>query len=396
MWIIQKALRQLKVGQITIYDPNKNRHHFQGSEPGPHPVLHINDWSGMRDILRRGDIGLGEAYMSEKIHLEDIGAFIQWVCLNEEHLKPLIYGRALSMLKNKLFHVFNKNSLKGSRRNIEFHYDLGNDFYSLWLDKSKTYSAALFKDMSDADYSRPIGMADLFDGQIAKFDRIVDQLQARPGQSVFEIGCGWGAFLERLMQKTEANYYGITLSQEQYTYCQDLIQKNGWENRAQIEVIDYRKVTKKFDHIISVEMIEAVGYEYWPKYVHTISQCLKSGGAAIIQGISIRKDLFASYLRGTDFIQQYIFPGGVLIELDILTDLFTKDHLKLEEVFSFGKSYAKTLRTWSENMRQVEDKILALGFDNKFYRMWQFYFGYCEGAFLAERINVSQIRLQKL
>ncbi len=384
IFIVQQALRQMQYGSITIHDRDQSTQLFKGREPGPNPVLHVNHWSGMRDIVKRGDIGTAEAYMNKKIDVEDIGEFINWACRNEESLKRVIYGRSLALIKNKIFHLLNKNSRTGSKKNIEFHYDLGNDFYSLWLDKTKAYSAAYFKN----------GNETLEQAQIAKFDRIIEKLTPQEGAKVLEIGSGWGGFLERLMLKTKANYYGITLSKEQHEYCQALIAKNGWSDRAQVAIVDYRDVTEKYDHVVSVEMVEAVGYEFWGAYLQSIRRNLKQGGTGLIQAISIRADLFKDYLRGTDFIQQYIFPGGVLINIPEFTALMKKNGLETVELFSLRKDYARTLQTWAANMRAAKDEVMKLEFDERFYRMWLFYFGYCEGAFLAERIDVSQIHFK--
>ena len=379
--IVQRLLRGMQYGTVTLHDRDGSVHHFKGQEPGPNPILHIHDWSGMRDIVRRGDIGTAEAYMEKKIEVNDIGEFIHWACRNEEALKKVIYGHSFALLKDKISHLFNKNSRKGSKRNIEFHYDLGNNFYRLWLDRTKAYSSAYYK----------TGTETLEEAQIAKFDRIIEKIKPQDGSEVLEIGCGWGGFLERLMLNTKASYYGITLSKEQYDYCVELIEKNSWHSRARVEIIDYRDVKGRFDHVVSIEMVEAVGYEYWPAYTSAIQKCLKPQGSGVIQGILIRADLFKDYLRGTDYIQQYIFPGGVLIQLPEFTALMKQNALQVLETFSLRESYARTLRTWAENMRAQKDNVMQLGFDERFYRMWLFYFGYCEGAFLAERIDVSQI-----
>ncbi|MEK6554771.1 MAG: cyclopropane-fatty-acyl-phospholipid synthase family protein [Bdellovibrionota bacterium] len=379
--IVQQALRQMQYGSVTIKDRDHSIHVFKGKKPGPNPVITVYDWSGMRDIVKRGDIGTAEAYMQKKIDVEDIGEFINWACRNEKSLKKVIYGHSLSLIKEKVFHLLNRNSRRGSKKNIEFHYDLGNDFYSLWLDKTKAYSSALYK----------TGKETLEEAQIAKFDRIIEKLQPKAGAKVLEIGSGWGGFLERLMLNTKATYYGITLSSEQHEYCQELIAKNGWSDRARVEIIDYRDVHEKFDHVVSVEMVEAVGYEYWSSYIESIRNCLIKDGTGLIQAISIRADLFKDYLRGTDFIQQYIFPGGVLVNIPEFIGLMKQNNLMTQEIFSMRESYAETLKTWANNMRLVKEDVMKLGFDERFYRMWLFYFGYCEGAFLGERIDISQI-----
>lgn len=381
MMIVHQVLKDMEFGSVTLKMENGSSFRFPGKHPGPDAVVYINDWAGLREIVRKGDIGLAEAYISKKLDFESIAEFIQWACLNEKPLKRYIYGHKMALLRYQLRHWLRANNKKQSQQNIEAHYDLGNSFYDLWLDETKSYSSGIYD-------SKNIS---LYQAQVNKYQRVLDQIRIQPKQEVLEIGCGWGGFLSHLMKNTEASYTGITLSKQQLHYVHELIQKNSWQDRAKVLLVDYRDVQGEFDHIVSIEMVEAVGVEYWPSYVEALKKHLKPKGTGLIQGICIDEKLFEDYIHGTDFIQQYIFPGGALLSIDRFTAEMKNQGLNTLDIFPMGLSYAKTLNEWTKRVQAAKDQIYKQGFDEKFYRTWLFYLGYCEGAFLAKRTDVVQL-----
>jgi cyclopropane-fatty-acyl-phospholipid synthase len=276
----------------------------------------------------------------------------------------------------RLRHWLNRNSRQGSRRNIMAHYDLGNEFYAQWLDPTMTYSSALFAG----------GEASLAGAQVAKYSRILERLQAAPGQRILEIGCGWGGFAEAATGQGLA-LTGLTLSPAQLAWAQRRVPS------ADLRLQDYRDVNGRFDHIVSIEMFEAVGERYWPAYFRTLARCLKPQGRAVVQSIVIRDELFASYRRGTDFIQQYIFPGGMLPSPSVFAREAGRQGLCVRDAFAFGDDYARTLALWREQFEARWPQIAALGFDETFRRLWRFYLAYCEAGFRAGNIDVMQFEL---
>lgn len=379
--IVHQVLKGMEYGSVSLKMDNGSSFSFTGKNPGPNAVVYLHDWSGLREIVRKGDIGLAEAYISKKLDFENIAEFIHWACLNEKSLKRYIYGHKMALLRYQLRHWLRANNKKQSQQNIEAHYDLGNSFYDLWLDETKSYSSGIYTSNETS----------LYQSQVNKYQRVLDQIQVTPGQEVLEIGCGWGGFLSHLMTNTQASYTGVTLSKQQFQYVDELIRKKSWQDRAKVLLVDYRDIKGSFDHIVSIEMVEAVGVEYWPSYIQALKKLLKSNGKGLIQGICIDENLFEDYVRGTDFIQQYIFPGGALLSLERFTTEMKKQGLKTMDVFPMGLSYAKTLNEWTKRFQNVKDEITEHAFDEKFYRTWLFYLGYCEGAFLAKRTDVVQL-----
>ncbi len=297
--------------------------------------------------------------------------------MNIDELDDFANGTLLNRLALVLHNrIVRRNSLSGSKRNIQDHYDVGNDFYSLWLDKSMTYSSALF-----GQEQRSLESA-----QQKKYERILERF-GKSGQSVLEIGCGWGGFAERAVQENH-RVTGLTISPSQHHYATERL-----KGAADIRLEDYRKSHGLFDMIVSIEMFEAVGEQYWPQYFRTVAERLKRGGKAVVQTILIRDELFPGYRTRSDFIRHYVFPGGMLPSFQRFREEAERAGLKVAEAFSFGKDYAKTLREWSERMQARKDDVLALGHDMRFFRNWQFYLGICAAAFAVERTNVAQIEL---
>jgi cyclopropane-fatty-acyl-phospholipid synthase len=383
-WVVLflRTLQGIEVGQIEVTTPEGEKMKFKGSRAGVSVKLKIYDWRFCERIFLKSDIGLGESYIRKEWHSDNVNGLIQLAVANEKILGRIVLGSALSILYYRVKHMLNRNTKKGSKRNILAHYDLGNEFYKLWLDESMTYSSALF---GDADI-------DLKDAQARKYQHIIDQLEAKPGDHILELGCGWGGFAEYAAQQGY-RVTGITISEEQHEYARVRLQRFG--SSVDIQLKDYREVSGKFDHVVSIEMFEALGQSYWPTYFSVINKVLKPTGNAIIQSITIRNESFASYARGTDFIQQYIFPGGMLPSPKKFVQVAQKQGLKLTATTDFGLDYAKTLAAWELSFTQVEQKVRDLGFDDSFIRMWRFYLKYCQGGFEAEKLGVSQFRLAR-
>ncbi len=345
---------------------------------GEQPVtLLVHDEAVFSRILARGDIGLAEAYLDGLWDSPDLTGLLTLLANNRDALSRAIYGSWRQLLAARVRHWFNRNSRTGSKRNIMAHYDLGNEFYRLWLDPSMSYSAAIYR-TEDA--------GSLYDAQHAKYQRILDRLHASAGEHVLEIGCGWGGFAELAVQ-AGLSVTGLTLSPAQLEWARQRAPQ------ADLRLQDYRDIDERFDHVVSIEMFEAVGEQWWPTYFKTVSRALKPGGRAVIQSIVIRDDLFDAYRRGTDFIQQYIFPGGMLPSPAAFRKAAERQGLQVTDEFAFGPDYARTLAEWRSAFEANWPQIAALGFDETFRRLWRFYLGYCEAGFLAGNIDVIQFEL---
>jgi cyclopropane-fatty-acyl-phospholipid synthase len=327
--------------------------------------------------MARGDIGLGEDYIAGAWESDSVEALFSVFLLNIEQLEGFAHGGILNRLGFVLLNtVARRNSQSGSRRNIEAHYDVGNDFYSLWLDETMTYSSALFKKPDAA----------LCEAQRAKYARILDKVGDERAR-VLEVGCGWGGFAESASER-DHDVTGITISPAQRAFA-----ANRLGAKADIRLEDYRNTKGTFDAIVSIEMFEAVGERYWPRYFQMLSERLKRGGRAVVQTITVRDDVFAGYRTRSDFIRHYVFPGGMLPSLERFREEAERAGLKALEVFSFGQDYAKTLRAWSNRQAEAQAKIRALGYDDRFLRNWHFYLGICAAAFAVQRTDVHQVEL---
>ncbi|HEY4714169.1 MAG TPA: cyclopropane-fatty-acyl-phospholipid synthase family protein, partial [Aquirhabdus sp.] len=304
---------------------------------------------------------------------------------NEAVLDRVVSGGRLTTLWYRLKHVLRPNTRKGSQRNIHAHYDIGNDFYNLWLDKSLTYSSAIF----EGDYSQLLQQA-----QTRKYQRIIDELGLKSGDKVLEIGCGWGGFAEHAA-KLDIHVHGVTISQAQLEIAQKRIAANNLQYLAQLELRDYRDLQGEYDAIVSIEMFEAVGERFWPEFFNILADRLKSNGKALVQSITIDERNFERYRSNTDFIQQYIFPGGMLPSPERFCAKAIKANFKVLDQYAFGKDYAETLRRWSQKFQEESHAITQQGFDERFMRIWQLYFAYCEAGFDEEKTNVFQFLLQK-
>lgn len=347
--------------------------------------VQIREWGMFDAILGKGDIGLAEAYIDGLWEADDLPAFLALLVRNREVLARAVYGNALRLIACRIGHLMRANTRGGSRRNIMAHYDLGNSFYEAWLDPSMSYSAALF----EGDFSRPFDYA-----QRAKYRRILDQLDPKPGQTILEIGCGWGGLAEVAAHEYGLNVLGLTLSPAQLEYARRRAASRGFDDRARFELCDYRDVRGRFDHIVSIEMFEAVGERYWPTYFSQVRNCLKPGGRAAIQVITIDDALFSRYRRGTDFLQRYVFPGGMLPSPSVFRARAAERCLAVAAEHRFGHDYAHTLSLWARRFEAQLSNVRALGFGDDFIRLWRFYLAYCEAAFRAGSTDVFHFTLE--
>ena len=373
--LVFELLEKLQGGLLEIRLPGGDCRLFGDGEHGV--TLHVHDEAMFGQVLAKGDIGLTEAYLDGQWDSPDITGLMTLLAANREQLKKAVYGSWRNLLAARIRHWLNNNSRSGSKRNIMAHYDLGNDFYRLWLDPSMSYSAAIYRQADDGS---------LETAQHAKYRRILNCLSAEPGQTVLEIGCGWGGFADMAVQhglKTT----GVTLSPAQLEWAQKRVPA------ADLGQQDYRDLDEQFDHVVSIEMFEAVGERWWPTYFKTLAKSLKPGGKAVVQSITIRDDIFPEYRRSTDFIQQYIFPGGMLPSRAAFRAAAAKQGLVVREEFAFGRDYARTLAEWRHAFEARWPDIQKLGFDEPFRRLWRMYLCYCEAGFLAGNIDVVQFEL---
>lgn len=379
-----KLLERLRFGSLDVQLPDGGSAHF-GSADGPRAAIRIKHWDVCAATLRSGDIGFAESFVAGHWSTPDLRALLELFVRNREALEEVVYGSWWGALAHRVQHWLNRNSRAGSRKNIHAHYDLGNNFYKLWLDSSMNYSSAWF----DGELARPMGEA-----QQAKMQRALRECQVQPGQRVLEIGCGWGALAECAARDFSAKLTGVTLSSEQLAWGQKRLVDAGLEGQAELRLQDYRDIQEPaFDAVVSIEMFEAVGRAYWDGYFQTVHSQLKPGGRACIQSITIRDDLFERYTRSSDFIQQYIFPGGMLPSPSVFRAQAEKAGLRVVNELAFGLDYAETLRRWREDFLQRDAEVQQLGFDTRFMRLWEFYLAYCEAAFAAGNTNVMQFTL---
>lgn len=381
--LLLSLFSRLRYGSLRLNTPEGASFSFQGELPGPSACFDVLDWHACGEILRRGDVGFAEGYIDHFWETDDLVSLITLAALNRDAVEKAIYGHWWGQILYRLRHFLRANTRTGSRRNIAAHYDLGNEFYRLWLDDSMTYSAGLFAE----DPARSLEAA-----QIAKYDRVLERLRARPGDRILEIGCGWGAFAAHAAARG-CTVHGVTLSQEQLRWAQARAESEGLADRTRFELLDYRDTAGVYDHVVSLEMYEAVGERYWPAYFRTVRERLKPGGRALVQAITIDDELFDRYRRGTDFIQQHVFPGGMLASPQVLRREVERAGLGISDVFGFGDDYAETLRRWRVRFNRVIAEVRALGFDDRFVRLWNFYLAYCEAGFRARSTDVFQVEL---
>ena len=381
-------LARLRSGYLVLTLPNKEVREFGNRTDLLHAEIQILDWSVFRQVLSHGDIGFAESYIRGEWNTPDLKAVLELAIRNRTILEKAIYGSWIGSLAYRLKHWFRDNSKSGSRKNIHAHYDLGNAFYTLWLDPTMSYSSAWF---SEGDKQS------LIDAQHAKIKRILESIHAKAGDQLLEIGCGWGGFMEEALRNGN-HITGLTLSTEQKSFSESRLQNISSEvdssKKFEVRLQDYRDCLERFDGIASIEMFEAVGENHWGEYFQTIAKRLKAGGRACIQTIVIAEDLFERYRHSTDFIQQYVFPGGMLPSPSKFKAAAASAGLEVEAEFAFGVDYAKTLCLWRDSFNQKVEEIYRLGFDEAFIRLWNFYLMYCAAGFSEKNIDVVQYTLK--
>lgn len=383
---VLRLLERLHCGTLDLHLPDGTHRRF-GPVHGHRAAMRLDTWSVCSAVLQRGDIGLADTYLAGHWHTPDLTALLRLFIANRNVMERAVYGSWWGSAWQRLRHLLNRNSRAGSRRNIAAHYDLGNDFYQLWLDPTMNYSSAWFEAGRDTD---------LVAAQQAKMRRALQQAGVQAGSEVLEIGCGWGAVAETAVRDFGARLTGITLSNEQLRYGQSRLAAGGWATAANLRLQDYRDLGEaRFDAVVSIEMFEAVGRAYWPDYFNAVRQALKPGGRACVQSIVIRDDLFERYARSTDFIQQYIFPGGMLPSAAAFRQAAEAAGLVVEHSFHFGPDYAETLRRWHSAFQTHATAIEQQGYDSHFMRLWAYYLCYCEAAFEEGNTDVVQFTLRK-
>ncbi|WP_293388789.1 cyclopropane-fatty-acyl-phospholipid synthase family protein [Nevskia sp.] len=382
--ILMYMMSGVKVGTLDIVLPNGSTRRFEGSEPGPHGLWQIKSEALMRHLLTGGEVGIGDAYLDDCWDTPDLTRLLMVMYLNEPHYKGPFemnwLGRFFGMVKHRL----KANTKRTAKKNIEYHYDLGNEFYKMWLDDTMAYSSGMYIQPNET----------LMDAQINKFQLMYERLELRPEHTLLEIGSGWGGFAIYAATHSGCRVHSITLSNEQYAEAKIRAEKAGVADRVSFEIRDYRDVTETYDRVVSIEMYEAVGEEYWPGYFQAISKALKPGGVAAIQGITINPAIFDNYRSKRDFIQKYIFPGGMLCPPTLFATLSEQVGLVSSDARFYAKDYADTLAAWHRNVLSVREQIVKQ-FDERFLRMWRYYLSYCECGFRTGSIDLMHITLTK-
>ena len=383
---VLKLLQRLRHGTLTVQLPDGSMQCF-GQGGLPHAALSLHNWNVFSAALKSGDIGFAETYIAGDWTTPSLVELLRVLVKNRAEVESVVYGSWAGRLLYRIKHLLNRNTRSNSQKNIHAHYDLGNAFYHLWLDETMNYSAAIFA----GDLQQPMATA-----QKTKVRRALDLAQVKPGDRVLEIGCGWGALAEMATTEFGASVVGVTLSTEQLAFAQERMQRLGVSPQADLRLQDYRDIgDAPFDAICSIEMVEAVGREYWPTYFASVAKLLKPGGRACVQSIVIDDALFDRYVGSTDFIQQYIFPGGCLPCPREFRLQAAAAGLEVVDEYAFGHDYGETLRRWRDGFMSQRAAVLQGGFDQRFILIWEFYLAYCEAAFSEDNIDVVQYTLQK-
>ncbi len=382
---VMDMLGHIEHGRLDIRLDDGRVFRVTGSRPGPAAQLDVHHPDLFSRLIREGDLGFCDAYLDGWWSTPDLQAFMDLVHLGNDTIYDGFPGMGLVRAYERLRFWMQRNHRAQARRNISYHYDLGNDFYKLWLDDTMTYSSALFK----------TGQESLEAAQTAKYTSLVDQMGARPGDHILEIGCGWGGFAEYAARERGLRVTGLTISREQFNYARQRIEKANLSHLVELKMQDYRDERGSYDGVASIEMFEAVGEKYWPAYFRTVRDRLKPGKNATLQIITVADKRWKVYRRGVDFIQKYIFPGGMLPAPSILRQQIERAGLSVARSFEFGASYDLTLRRWHETFNDKWDQIAQLGFDDRFRRMWNFYLTSCAAAFDSSNVDVTQITVSR-
>ena len=384
-YVLRRWTSRIECGRLHLIYPNGDSEEVKGNRPGPEAVLQLNNFRPIWRLAFGGTLGFSKSYIEGDWESPDVATFLEFALANEQKLETVIEPsfRPLKTLA-RLRHRLRRNSRAGSRKNIAYHYDLGNAFYGQWLDETMTYSSAL--------YGWP--GQDLAAAQNAKYDRIVSELGITSEDHVLEIGCGWGGFAERAAQTTGCRVTCLTLSKEQAAFARERMERSGLTDKVEIRLEDYRDCQGVYSKIVSIEMFEAVGEENWPVYFDRVRELLAPHGEAMIQVITIDEAQFDTYRRDADFIQTYIFPGGMLPSVTVLEEKARASNLSVADTFRFGRDYERTLLEWDDRFTARWHEIEPLGFDQRFNRMWRYYLHYCAAGFRTGRLDVVQFRLR--
>ncbi|MEX0371701.1 MAG: class I SAM-dependent methyltransferase [Tateyamaria sp.] len=375
----------MNTGRLDFVLPDGRHFRAEGRNPGPVAEVRIHNPDLFSRLIREGDLGFCDAYLDEWWSTPDLQAFMDWVHADNDDLYDGFPGMGLVRRFEKFRFWLQRNHRDQAKKNISYHYDLGNDFYGLWLDDTMTYSSALFATGQESHEA----------AQIAKYASMVDQMGAQPGDHILEIGCGWGGFAEYAAKERGLRVTGLTISEEQFKYAQQRIENAGLSDLVDFKLQDYRDERGTYDGIASIEMFEAVGEKYWPVYFDTVKNRLKPGKNATLQIITVTDRRWKVYKRGVDFIQKYIFPGGMLPSPSVLRQQITKAGLGIERSIEFGQSYNISLRRWHETFNEKWDQIADMGFDDRFRRMWNFYLTSCAATFESANCDVTQITIKR-
>lgn len=382
----QTMIQNWAVGVMTFVLPDGREVRLEGAEPGPEARLVVHDYDFIKRTISNGTIGFGEGYMAGEWDTPNLSVLLEVLASNYARFEKVSFGNRFMAAINTLQHALLRgNTRMGSKKNIHAHYDLGNAFYSRWLDATMTYSAARFERPGEC----------LSDAQRRKYRTLAQNMGLQTGHEVLEIGCGWGGFAEFAAREVGARVTAITISEEQYRFAKERMFREGLGEKADIRLMDYRDVDGQFDRVASIEMFEAVGERYWPTYFDKVRDSLKPGGQAGLQIITIRDEFFEHYKRTPDFIQKYVFPGGMLPSEERLRVVTDRAGLSWGPINRFGTCYAETLAEWARRFEAAWDEIKHLGFDERFRKLWRFYLSYCEAGFRTARTDVVQLSLVK-
>jgi len=383
--VSQKFLSKIKYGELLVTFPSGSMQSFTGINSAHKADLTINNYKFISKILKRKSVGFAESYMDGDFSSSNLTNLLLLAFRNENHFLVNLKSNIFFNIYSKFKHFLNENTKSQSKKNIQYHYDLGNNFYTKWLDRSMTYSSAYFEKENQ----------NLFDAQLNKYHKIAESLNLNENSKVLEIGCGWGGFSSYAAKNFKSKIDAITISKEQYEYASNKIQKEGLGEKVSIKFKDYRDIDTQYSNIASIEMFEAVGKKYWEKYFDIVSNSLINSGKAALQIITIDEKRSLNYQNQPDFIQQYIFPGGMLPTKKELLEINNKVGLDFKEIKSFGLSYAKTLSLWNTQFQSSWNDLVKLGFNDRFKRMWEFYLAYCETGFISQSTDVSHFLITK-